>query len=75
MAGSVMRIHVRLFRLKGDNELESINRGDPYPSNYDRPHVLNLVVELPYQPAFYFFIQHGIYVGPSCYFSIITILY
>ena len=27
----------------GDNDDESINNGDPYPSNFDRPHVLNLV--------------------------------
>ncbi|HDS07855.1 MAG TPA: hypothetical protein ENO05_09535 [Bacteroides sp.] len=27
----------------GDTESESINHGNPYPSNYDRPHVLNLV--------------------------------
>jgi len=24
-------------------EIESINHGDPYPSNFDRPHVLNIV--------------------------------
>ncbi|HER09812.1 MAG TPA: hypothetical protein ENO20_12975 [Bacteroides sp.] len=27
----------------GDTEFESINHGNPYPSNYDRPHVLNVV--------------------------------
>ena len=32
-----------LVQVKGDSEFESINRGDPYPSNYDRPHVLNLI--------------------------------
>jgi len=32
-----------LVQVEGPNELESINRGDPYPSNYDRPHVLNLI--------------------------------
>lgn len=31
------------MQVKGDNEFESINRGDPYPSHYDRPHVLNVV--------------------------------
>lgn len=29
--------------VQGDNEFESINNGDPYPSNFDRPHVLNVV--------------------------------
>jgi hypothetical protein len=29
--------------VKGENEFESINHGDPYPSNFDRPHVLNVV--------------------------------
>ena len=29
--------------VEGDNENESINNGDPYPSNFDRPHVLNVV--------------------------------
>ena len=29
--------------VKGDNEFESINHGNPYPSNFDRPHVLNVV--------------------------------
>ena len=32
-----------LVQVKGSNEFESINRGDPYPSNFDRPHVLNLI--------------------------------
>jgi hypothetical protein len=27
----------------GEQEFESVNRGEPYPSNFDRPHVLNLV--------------------------------
>ena len=29
--------------VKGENEYESINNGEPYPSNFDRPHVLNVV--------------------------------
>lgn len=29
--------------VRGQSELESINNGDPYPSNFDRPHVLNVV--------------------------------
>ncbi|MDF1576391.1 MAG: TonB-dependent receptor [Bacteroidales bacterium] len=29
--------------VQGDNDFESINNGDPYPSNFDRPHVLNVV--------------------------------
>lgn len=29
--------------VEGDNEYESINNGEPYPSNFDRPHVLNVV--------------------------------
>jgi hypothetical protein len=32
-----------MVQVKGDSELESINRGDPYPSNFDRPHVLNVI--------------------------------
>lgn len=32
-----------MVQVQGDNEFESINRGNPYPSNYDRPHVLNLI--------------------------------
>jgi outer membrane receptor protein involved in Fe transport len=30
-------------QVKGDNDFESINRGEEYPSNFDRPHVLNLI--------------------------------
>jgi hypothetical protein len=26
-----------------ESDLEAINRGEPYPSNFDRPHVLNLI--------------------------------
>jgi len=29
--------------VSGDNDFESINNGNPYPSNFDRPHVLNVV--------------------------------
>ncbi len=29
--------------VKGENDYENINNGDPYPSNFDRPHVLNVV--------------------------------
>lgn len=29
--------------VEGDNDQESINNGKPYPSNFDRPHVLNVV--------------------------------
>ncbi|RLD26645.1 MAG: hypothetical protein DRI70_05375 [Bacteroidetes bacterium] len=32
-----------LVQVGGINAFESINRGDPYPSNYDRPHVLNVI--------------------------------
>ncbi len=32
-----------LVQVKGPSEAESINRGDPYPSNFDRPHVLNFI--------------------------------
>ncbi len=32
-----------LVTVNGGSEYESINRGEPYPSNYDRPHVLNLI--------------------------------
>ena len=30
-------------QVDGPTEFESINRGDPYPSNFDRPHVLNMI--------------------------------
>lgn len=29
--------------VQGDEDYESINNGDPYPSNFDRPNVLNVV--------------------------------
>jgi hypothetical protein len=29
--------------VKGEADYESINNGNPYPSNFDRPHVLNVV--------------------------------
>jgi hypothetical protein len=29
--------------VQGENDFESINNGDPYPSNFDRPHVMNVV--------------------------------
>jgi len=29
--------------VSGENDYESINNGDTYPSNFDRPHVLNVV--------------------------------
>lgn len=29
--------------VKGKTDSESINRGNPYPSNFDRPHVLNVI--------------------------------
>jgi hypothetical protein len=29
--------------VKGEHDYESINNGNPYPSNFDRPHVLNVV--------------------------------
>lgn len=32
-----------MMQVSGDSDVESINRGDPYPANYDRPHVLNLI--------------------------------
>jgi len=32
-----------LVKVEGRNEFESINRGEPYPSNFDRPHVLNVI--------------------------------
>lgn len=31
------------MHVPGTNPLKTINNGNPYPSNYDRPHVLNLV--------------------------------
>lgn len=35
-----------IMQVKGASEEESVNRGEPYPSNYDRPHVLNMVGNL-----------------------------
>jgi len=32
-----------MVTVNGENEFESINRGEPYPSNFDRPHVLNVI--------------------------------
>lgn len=32
-----------MMHVEGEHDFESINRGDPYPANYDRPHVLNLI--------------------------------
>ena len=32
-----------MVQVEDQNGLGSINRGEPYPSNYDRPHVLNLI--------------------------------
>jgi hypothetical protein len=32
-----------IMHVEGPSLAESINNGNPYPSNYDRPHVLNLV--------------------------------
>ncbi len=32
-----------IMHIQGDSPGESINDGEPYPSNYDRPHNLNLV--------------------------------
>ena len=32
-----------MVQVKGEHEFENINRGNPYPSSYDRPHVLNLI--------------------------------
>lgn len=32
-----------ITQVRGKNDSESINRGNPYPSNYDRPHVLNVI--------------------------------
>jgi len=29
--------------VQGENDFESINNGNPYPSNFDRPNVLNVV--------------------------------
>jgi len=38
--------------VKGDNDFESINNGNPYPSNFDRPHVLNLVANYSFNRRF-----------------------
>ena len=32
-----------MMLVEGENELDVINNGKPYPSNYDRPHILNFV--------------------------------
>lgn len=33
-----------IMQIEGENEWESINRGLPYASNFDKPHVLNMVM-------------------------------
>ena len=43
-----------LMRVEGDYIYESINRGDPYPANYDRPHVLNLTWSYHFSRRFTF---------------------
>ncbi len=43
MAGSAIPTPGLRCWLKGDADYESINNGNPYPSNFDRPHVLNVV--------------------------------
>lgn len=32
-----------LLKTQGDTEAETINRGEYYPSNYDKPHAINLI--------------------------------
>ena len=43
-----------LIQVTGDHEFETINRGDPYPSSYDRPHVLNLIWSYRFNRRFTF---------------------
>ena len=42
------------MQVEGDYIYESINRGDPYPANYDRPHVLNLTWSYHFSRRFTF---------------------
>lgn len=32
-----------LIQTRGDSDIETVNRGEYYPSNYDKPHALNLI--------------------------------
>lgn len=43
-----------MIQVDSENSLETINRGDPYPSSYDRPHVLNLVWSYRFNRRFTF---------------------
>ena len=40
--------------VEGDTEFETINNGNPYPSNFDRPHVLNVVGNYKFNRRFSF---------------------
>jgi hypothetical protein len=41
--GWISYVYSRSMMQISKNDIESINRGEPYPSNFDRPHVLNLI--------------------------------
>jgi len=43
-----------LVQVEGKHDFETINRGDLYPSSYDRPHVLNLIWSYHFNRRFSF---------------------
>ncbi len=43
-----------MIQVEGEHDFETINRGDPYPSSYDRPHVLNLIGSYHFNRRFTF---------------------
>lgn len=43
-----------LLKTQGETETETINRGEYYPSNYDKPHALNLIGNYKFSRRFSF---------------------
>lgn len=43
-----------LLKTVGDTEVETINRGEYYPSNYDKPHAINLIGNYKFNRRFSF---------------------
>ena len=61
--------------VRGETDYESINNGNPYPSNFDRPHVLNVVANYSINRRFSIEFKCGLYVGPSGYLSHFPLLH
>jgi hypothetical protein len=55
LTGWISYVYSRTYvEVDSDNALERINQGKPYPSNYDRPHSLNLVLNQHFNRRFSF---------------------